>query len=66
MTVFASVPNGPSLLQIRDIVVNNPRASTLGFAVLVIPEHAPVSQGLIYAIHMPSKFAPRLGHPASP
>jgi hypothetical protein len=55
MAVFASLPNSPAPAQIRDLVMDNPREFTLGFAVLIIPEHAPVSQGVIYAIHTLSR-----------
>ena len=65
MGVFASLPGGPQPQQIRELVVNNPRESSLGFATLVIPTHNPAHQGLIYAIHSVSKFAPRLGQPVT-
>jgi hypothetical protein len=65
MGVFASVPGGPSPQQIRELVVNNPRESSLGFATLVIPAHNPAHQGMIYAIHLVTKFATRLGQPAT-
>jgi hypothetical protein len=63
MAVFQSLPGGPSPQQIRELVVNNPRESTLGFATLVVV--TPGHQGLIYAIHSLSKFATRLGQPAT-
>jgi hypothetical protein len=63
MAVFESVPGGITPQQIRELVVNNPRESSLGFAVLVLP--TPAHQGLIYAIHSLSKFATRLGQPAT-
>jgi hypothetical protein len=63
MAVFESVPGGPTPQQIRELVVNNPRGSSLGFAVLVIP--TPGHQGMIYGIHSLSKFATRLGQPAT-
>jgi hypothetical protein len=63
MTVFKSVPGGPTPQQIRELVVNNPRESSLGFALLVIP--TPAHQGMIYGIHSLSKFATRLGQPAT-
>ncbi len=65
MGVFASVPGGPSPQQIRELVVNNPRESTLGFATLVLPAHNPAHQGMIYALHTVAKFATRLGQPAT-
>jgi hypothetical protein len=65
MAVFESAPGGPTPLQIRELIVNTPRESSLGFAVLIIPTHAPASPGMIYAIHLLSKFQPRLGQPAS-
>jgi hypothetical protein len=53
MGVFASLPGrGPQTQQIRELVVNNPRESSLGFATLVIPAHNPAHQGLIYACTM--------------
>jgi hypothetical protein len=33
---------------------------------LVISDHVPASQGVIYAIHLHSKFSPHLGQSASP
>jgi hypothetical protein len=65
MGVFASVPGGPSPQQIRELVVNNPRESSLGFATLVVPAHNPAHPGLIYAIHSVTKFAAQLGQPAT-
>jgi TnpA family transposase len=65
MGVFASVPGGPTPQQIRELVVNNPRVSTLGFATLVIPAHNPAHQGMIYALHTVAKFATRLDQPAT-
>jgi hypothetical protein len=64
MGVFASVPGGPTPQQIRELVVNNPRVLTLGFATLVIPAHNPAHQGMMYALHTVAKFA-RLGQPAT-
>jgi hypothetical protein len=65
MNVFASVPGGPTPAQIRELAVNDPRESSLGYATLVVPAHAPASAGLIYAIHTVAKFTPRLGQPAT-
>jgi hypothetical protein len=63
MAVFQSTPGGPTPQQIRELVVNNPRESSLGFAVLVLP--TPAHQGLIYGIHSVAKFSARLGQPAT-
>jgi hypothetical protein len=52
MAVFTLAPGSLTPQQIRELVVNNPRESTLGFATLVIPAHAPASPGLIYAINL--------------
>jgi hypothetical protein len=65
MNVFESVPGGPTPAQIRELAVNDPRESSLGFATLVVPAHAPASAGMIYAIHTVSKFTTRLGQPAT-
>jgi hypothetical protein len=65
MGVFASVPGGASPQQILELVVNNLRESSLGFFTLVIPAHNPAHQGMIYAIHSVTKFATRLGQPAT-
>jgi hypothetical protein len=65
MGVFAPVPGGPSPQQIRELVVNNPRESYLGFATLLVPAHNPAHPGLIYAIHLVTKFAAQLGQPAT-
>ena len=63
MPLFLSVPGGPAPAQIRELVANNPRESSLGFAVLALPANNPAHQGLIYALHSVSRFAPILGHP---
>jgi hypothetical protein len=65
MNVFESVPGGPTPTQIRELAVNDPRESSLGYATLVIPAHAPASAGMIYAIHTVAKFTTRLGQPAT-
>jgi hypothetical protein len=63
MTVFMSVPGGPAPAQIHKLISNNPRESSLWFATLVLPTNNPAHQGLLYALHSLSSFAPRLGHP---
>jgi hypothetical protein len=65
MNVFASVPGGPTPAQIWELAVNDPRESSLGYATLVVPAHAPASAGMIYAIHTVAKFTPRFGQPAT-
>jgi hypothetical protein len=47
MAVLESLPGGPFPLQIQELMVNNPRESSLGgFAVLVLPT-PPAHQGMI-------------------
>jgi hypothetical protein len=41
MNIFESVPGGPMPQQIRELAVNNPRESSLGFTTMVAPVHAP-------------------------
>jgi hypothetical protein len=69
MTILDS-PGGPQTpTQLRDLVSNNPRESSLGFAVLSLPAHNPAHNPahsrMIYAIHSLAKVAARLGHPAT-
>jgi hypothetical protein len=63
MAVFESLPGGPTPQQIQELLVNNPRESSVGFVVLILP--TPTHQGMIYAIHSSSKFATHLGQPAT-
>jgi hypothetical protein len=63
MAVFRSIPGGSTPAQIRELVVNNPRETSLGYATLVIPADNPAHQGLIYGLHSVSKFDMRLGQP---
>jgi hypothetical protein len=65
MTIFDS-PGGPQTpAQLRDLVSNNPRESSLGFAVLCLPAQNRAHTGMVYAIHSLAKVAARLGHPAT-
>jgi hypothetical protein len=49
--------------QLRELVSNNPRESSTGYAALCLPAGNPAHQGTIYAIHSVAKFAARLGQP---
>jgi hypothetical protein len=65
MTIFDS-PGGPQTpAQLRDLVSNNPRESSLGFVVLCLPAHNPAHTGMIYTINSLTKVATCLGHPAT-
>ena len=63
MTLFESPGGTQTPAQLRELVCNNPRESSLGFAILCL--HAPGGPGMIYAIHSLARFAPRLGQPAT-
>jgi hypothetical protein len=65
MAVFRSIPGGSTPAQIRELVANNPRETSLGYAVLVIPPNNPAHQGEIYGLHCVSKFGMRLGQPVT-
>jgi hypothetical protein len=65
MAIFDS-PGGPQTpTQLCDLVSNNPRESSLGFAVLYLPAHNSAHTGMVYTIHSLAKVAARLGHPAT-
>ena len=67
MSVFASpgtATNTPAV--IRDLVSSDPRNSSMGYVVLVVSPQQPAAPGLIYGMHTISKYATRLGHPATP
>jgi hypothetical protein len=67
MGIFASpgvVANTPAL--IRDLVSSDPRNSSMGYAALVVSPQQAAAPGLIYGLHTISKYATRLGHPATP
>jgi hypothetical protein len=51
--------------QLRELVSNNPRESSTGYAALCLPAGNPAHQGTIYAIHSVAKFSARLGQPAT-
>ena len=66
MSVFASpgtATNTPAV--IRDLVSSDPRNSSMGYVVLVVSPQQPAAPGLIYGMHTISKYATRLGHPAT-
>jgi hypothetical protein len=51
--------------QLRELVSNNPRESSTGYAALCLPAGNPAHQGTIYAIHLVAKFTARLGQPTT-
>jgi hypothetical protein len=63
MALFESPGGVQTPAQLRELVCNNPRESSLGFAILCL--HAQGGPGLIYAVHTLARFAPRLGQPAT-
>jgi hypothetical protein len=65
MTIFDPLGEPQTPGQHRDHVSNNPRESSLGFAVLCISAHNPAYTGMIYDIHSLVKVAAHLGHPAT-
>jgi hypothetical protein len=65
MNIFSSPGGLQTPAQLRELVSNNPRELSLGFAVLSIPTNNPAHTGTIYAIHSIAKFASRLGQPAA-
>jgi hypothetical protein len=62
MAVFESAQGGQTRVQIRELVTNNPRNSSLGYATLVLSAANPAHQGLIYRVHYVANFGTRLGH----
>jgi hypothetical protein len=59
MAIFESAPGGQTPAQIRELVTNNPRDSSLGYATLVFSAANPAHQGLIYRVHSVAKFGTR-------
>jgi hypothetical protein len=67
MAIF-NLPGAPGATpaSIRELVSNNSRNSSMGYAVLAVPANPPNSPGLIYGKHTVSNYAARLGQPATP
>jgi hypothetical protein len=66
MPVFNLPGPGATPAAIRDLVLNDPRNSSMGYVVLVVPAHAANGPGLIYGMHMVSKYVTHLGQPVTP
>jgi hypothetical protein len=66
MSVFDSPgAAGATPAAIRELISNDPRSSSMGYLVLVLPPNAPNSPGLIYGMHSVAKYVTRLGQPAT-
>jgi hypothetical protein len=63
MAVFRSGAAGQTPAQIRELVTNNPRDSSLGYVTLITSTANPAHQGMLYGIHSLAKFETRLGQP---
>ena len=61
MTIFRSEAVGQTPAQIRELVTNNPRDSSLGYVILVNSTANPAHQGMLYGIHLLAKCETRLG-----
>jgi hypothetical protein len=61
MAIFESAPDGQTPAQIRELVTNNPRDSSLGYTTLVMLAANPAHQALIYGVHLVAKFGMQLG-----
>jgi hypothetical protein len=67
MSVFTA-PGNPAVTpaNIRELITNDSRNSSMGYALHMLLPTNPNQPGLIYGVHSVSKYLPRFGFPASP